>query len=632
MLEFIRQNAQSWGIKVLFGIIILVFVFWGVGSFRGNQKQILAKVNDREIGTKEFFRTYEQQLQQMRQEQGEVSHEQLKQMDFKQQVFQRMVDSMLLLDQARELGLFASSAEIRGAVMDMEVFQDQDRNFDSARYEALLRANQMTPVQFEADMQTDLVRQKLQSFILSPVQPAEAEARELFEYVQEKAVMDYIAFERAEFMDRVEVQPEDIQAYSEDNQEQFREPAKMAMEYILLTPEHLARYQHVSDQEIASYYTQNKEAFARPEQVKARHILVRLDEDASSVQEEEARARIEAARKRLDQGETFEAVARDVSEGPSSDQGGDLGWFGRGSMVQAFEDEAFSLEPGQVSSAVRTRFGLHLIKVEDKREAGYRPLEEVRSDIRERIAEDKAAEGLEDMLDQALELLLAQGDLASVAQDLGVELQDSGLFSKDQGPQGLSVESEDLETLFAMQEGMVTDRPLLLDNGYLLARKTDSVESRIKPLEDVRPRIVQALKQDRALQLAKEAARAELEKRLQAQGESGASADREIQTSEPFNRRGFIPGLGSNPELASDLFAAGQGKWLETTYQVSNSIILARLKERVPADDAQWEEQKSYWMSAMNRTRAQTFLQAYLQGLRDKAEIKVVTPEILAYE
>ena len=630
MLEFIRQNAQSWGIKVLFGIIILVFVFWGVGSFRGTQKQVLATVNDREIGTKEFFRTYEQQLQQLRQRQGEVSYDRLKQMDFKQQIFQRMIDSILLLDQARNLGMFATSAEIRGAVMNMEVFQDESKRFDSSRYEALLRANQMTPVQFEADVQTDLVKQKLQSYVLSPVQVAEAEARELFAYVQEKAVMEYVSFQRSDFMDQVQVDEQEIQSFYQDNQEQFREPAKMAMEYLLLTPEHVARYQQVSDEEIASSYEQNREAYARPEQVKASHILVRLDQEASAAEEQEARARIETARARLDQGESFASVAKDLSEGPSSGEGGDLGWFGRGSMVPAFEDEAFSLEPGQVSSVVRTRFGLHLIRVEDKRKAGYRPLEEVRDEIRQRIAEDKAADRLDDLLDQALEILLAKGDLEAVAGELGVELQDSGLFSKARGPRGLEIEPEDLESLFAMQEGMVTDTPLLLKNGYLLARKTESVASSIKPLDQVKSGIVQQLKQEQALKRAEQSAQSALDRVLQAGGD--LSKDHEIRTSEPFNRRGFVPGLGSNPELASDLFTAARGQWLDTTYQVDGAVILARLKERVPAGDEQWQEQKSYWMSAMNRTRAQAFLEAYLQGLRDRAEIEVLTPEILAYD
>jgi peptidyl-prolyl cis-trans isomerase D len=632
MLEFIRQNAQSWGIKVLFGIIILVFVFWGVGSFRGNQKKVLATVNEREIGTKEFFRVYEQQLQQMRQQQGDVSYEQLKQMDFKQQVFQRMVDSMLLLDQARELGMFATSAEIRGAVMNMEVFKGENQSFDSARYEALLRANQMTPAQFEADVQTDLVRQKLQSYVLSPVQVADAEARELFEYVQEKAVMDYIPFARAEFMDQARVEDQEIKSFYDDNQEQFREPARMAMEYLLLTPENLARYQKVADEEIAAYYERNKEAYTRPEQVKARHILVRLEEEAPAEMEKEARGKIDRALERLEQGESFAEVARDVSEGPSSAQGGDLGWFGRGAMVPDFEDKAFSLQPGEVSSVVRTRFGLHVIKVEDKREAGIRPLEEVRSRIKSQIAEDKAADRLEDMLDQALELLLARGDLTTVAEELDVELQETGLFSKAQGPEGLDMESEDLETLFAMQKDMVTDTPILLDNGYLLARKTKAVESRIRPLDGVRARIVQTLKQDKAMRLAREAARDELKDLLQDRGNGNSTSSGEIQTSEPFNRRGFVPGLGSNPELASDLFAAEKGQWLDQAYQVGNAYVLARLSERVPAEQEQWEEQKSMWMSSMNRTRAQAFLQAYLQGLRDKAEIEIVTPEILAYE
>ncbi len=120
----------------------------------------------------------------------------------------------------------------------------------------------------------------------------------------------------------------------------------------------------VSEKEVRSLYDQHKSAFHQPEQVRARHILVKVGPETDK---KEARKKIEAARRRLENGEDFAAVAAEVSEGPSRSKGGDLGFFGRGQMVKPFEDAAFSLKKGAISKVVETRFGYHLIQVTDRK-------------------------------------------------------------------------------------------------------------------------------------------------------------------------------------------------------------------------------------------------------------------------
>lgn len=150
--------------------------------------------------------------------------------------------------------------------------------------------------------------------------------------------------------------------------------------------------------EIATMYRDNPETFSRPEQVRARHILISVAATASDADRQKARATIEDLAQQIKKGASFEALAKANSSCPSSKQGGDLSFFGRGQMVKPFEDAAFSLPVGGTSGVVETQFGYHLIQVTDKRPAGAVPLAEVRGMIVETLQQQKVGKALDDLL------------------------------------------------------------------------------------------------------------------------------------------------------------------------------------------------------------------------------------------
>jgi peptidyl-prolyl cis-trans isomerase C len=145
----------------------------------------------------------------------------------------------------------------------------------------------------------------------------------------------------------------------------------------------------VSDEEVASFYAEHPEMFKNDAQVHARHIIFAAGEDADAGTVAAAGAKAEKARERALAGEDFAELAREVSEGPSASTGGDLGFFTREQMMPAFADAAFALEPGQISGVVRSPFGFHVIKVEEKRPAGTLPLDEVSDDLRSQMVQQK---------------------------------------------------------------------------------------------------------------------------------------------------------------------------------------------------------------------------------------------------
>lgn len=139
----------------------------------------------------------------------------------------------------------------------------------------------------------------------------------------------------------------------------------------------------ISDEDIKSFYGSHPDLFKEPERVRASHILIKSEADTDPAAKEERRKKLEAVKKRLDQGEDFAALAKEVSQCPSAEKGGDLGYFERGKMVKPFEDAAFSMKPGDVSDIVVSSFGFHIIKVTDKKPERRVPYDESREKIRQ---------------------------------------------------------------------------------------------------------------------------------------------------------------------------------------------------------------------------------------------------------
>ena len=156
-----------------------------------------------------------------------------------------------------------------------------------------------------------------------------------------------------------------------------------------LVDEKISRNVVVTDEEAQVYYDEHPDSFQRTEKVRASHILVKVDENAGEAKKVAAREKIENIRRRVMAGEDFAQLAKENSDCPSSSEGGELGYFERGKMVQEFEDAAFALEPGEVSDVVQTQFGYHLIKVTDKVEGGTIAYETVKSDLEEFLRQKK---------------------------------------------------------------------------------------------------------------------------------------------------------------------------------------------------------------------------------------------------
>lgn len=155
----------------------------------------------------------------------------------------------------------------------------------------------------------------------------------------------------------------------------------------------------VTDKDVADFYEANKEGFVEQEKVSVSHILIKVSPDASDQEKVDAENNIKTIIEEARSGADFAELAKKYSQCPTASQGGDLGYFTRGQMVKPFEEAAFALQPGQISDIVKTQFGYHIIRVQDKKPERQLGLEEVSEQIKEALNDEEIDIALEKWLE-----------------------------------------------------------------------------------------------------------------------------------------------------------------------------------------------------------------------------------------
>ena len=632
MMDILRQNAQSWGIKIAFGIIIAVFIFaFGAGGFNGNTDPVIAYVNDQPVPTQEFMQVYRETAEALRTQNPNVDSDQLQSPEFRKAVLEQLVSQKLLEAEAEKLGLAVSNSELSYSISQIPAFADKDGKFDMNIYQAFLQSRQMSAATFENSMRNSALIQKLQEYVTLPVKPSEADARALFDSASEKVQIDYYYVPGADFVKNIKVSDKEIEDFYKANPDKFTIPGRSVVKYIAFTPEELSINETVTPEEIAAYYEANRETFQQEEQVNARHILIAVDENAADKEVAAAEKKIKKVLAKAKSGQDFAKLAKKYSEGPSAPKGGELGWFSHGAMVKPFEDAAFALKKGEVSKPVRTRFGWHLIKIEDVRKAGQKELDQVKDEISGMIAQEKAADSITDKLDHAIDLLASGMKIDKVSEELGIGFKKSERATVQNLSRAFGMTESAAKTIIDLPKDTATEMPIAIDGGYILVEKETDVPPSLSPLKDQKQDIESFLSQQRAMQMAKIKAMAIMAQLADSKtaAKTLKSIKKDLKTSEPFGRDGFVPGLGMNPKLAQAAFAGKKDQWLPEAFELPGGFIVARVDDRIPPKEEAWAAQKDMVMDAIFQQRSNEVFNAFLTELRSKAKVEYVRKDLL---
>ena len=628
MLDVIRSNAQSIGIKIAFGLIIVVFVFWGVGSYTGGTVSDIILVNDRPITIYELHTLAANMTRQLKDRQPDLTDDQLKQYQVRLRAAQQLIMNIILEQEAQRIGIAVTPFELRREIETLPYFKNQDGVFDPALYQQILSNNGSTPATFEKSVSTELLQRKLFDHVTAGAAVSETEARNLFNFLAERRTMDYVLFPLADFAEQAAPTEEAIlAAYDAGRDAAFKVPAKANVEYLLIGADTLAEAFAPDEAAIQAFYDAHKERFMTSEQVRARHILLLAPAGAAPGSEAEkqnqaAEQKIKELHKRLLAGEDFAELAKAHSEDVVSAQnGGELGWFGHGQMVPEFDAAAFALKPGEISEPIKTGYGYHIIQLEERQDAAPQPLDTVREEIRQQLGSQQAAGKLQDILDQILLAVMGGKDLTTAAQNWKLTPKQSGLLDADALAATLGIKPEEAATLLTTASGTIKDTPFITKEGYVLVKVSETAPEGVMPLEEVRAEIEERLRIENEARLAMEAAKTALGEIKD--GKLPETLAARVKQSAPIARSGQIDGLGSNGALTKALFAADSQNWLPEPYALTEGAVIARLGTVVPATEAMWEKDKPLLMDTLLRSRKEGLYRAFLQTLQNAAKVIV---------
>ncbi len=364
MLSVFRNNKRNVLNWVIFGAITFVFVFtfgsWGGGNVSGNVPTA-ATVNDRVIPRSQFQTSYSNYYQQMAGRRPGYTPEMAREEGLADTVLDRLISNELLAQAAEERGIAVPDDEI-AKVIEEQFFGGKGKSFDADEYKRIVNGLYgTTEARFEEQLRRDLMAERMRQILADSQHVSEAEIRERFESQNNRADIEFVRVDPSFFKKGIsELSDADAKAWAAANKA-----------------------------DVEKFYNEHMNRYRQPKRVKARHILVKAAEDAPQADKDKAKATLEGAIKRLDAGEDFAKVAKEVSEDTSGKDGGDLGWFGPGAMVKPFEDAAFALEKGKRSGVVESRYGYHVIQVDDVQEAVVKEVAEVEAEIAKQLGKER---------------------------------------------------------------------------------------------------------------------------------------------------------------------------------------------------------------------------------------------------
>jgi peptidyl-prolyl cis-trans isomerase D len=507
MLERIREGSQGpWAMGIL-GLVILSFVFAGVGSYiNSSASGAAANVNGEEIGLDELERAYQNERSRMESQFGDafatLASDTAYLQNFRQGILDRLISEKLLDQAAQEFGLRVSDEQIKLAIVGMQEFQI-DGQFDNDRYLALLRQAGFQTNNFRDYMRVDMVRRQLSQSLMGTEFALVGEAKAAYMMQQQTRDIRYLNIPASKFVDQVNISDDEILDFYQSNISQFDTQQKVSLSYVELVLDDLLSSIEVTDDELAEYYQQNLFDYRTDEERQAAHILFESadEDDAIATKAEEVLAKIQA-------GENFAELAKTFSSDTfSAENGGDLGWFGKGIMDPAFEDAAFSLaNTGDVSGVVKSEFGYHIIKLTDVKPEQVNSFENVKQEITLKVKTLKAEERFYEISQRMSEVAFEVPDnLDEVADLAGKSISTTDLFSRANAPDVVSNPNV-LSSAFSFEltEDAVNSEVIELGRNHIIVvRVAEHEPERTKTIEEVKEQIQKTL----AAQTAQQAAR-----------------------------------------------------------------------------------------------------------------------------
>ncbi len=497
MLTKIREKTQGTFAWVILILICVPFALWGLQNYTTNpQETAVVIVGDREFSQQEVnqsYATFKQQYAEMK----------LPEEILKKQAIEKLIRDELLWQHVAAEKLAVTDETVRKFIATLQYFQ-RDGRFDKKQYESLLGAQGMTSVQFANRIRKALVMEQYQKAVTDSSFVPEQNLARFFTLQNQTRDIEYVTVK----VQAVTEKPskEEIEAYYQQHADAYQSVEKVSVEYVELDVDSLMNDIEPTAEQIQNYYEDNIDLYSKKERRKISHILFAKNKETTEAQ---ALEKANAARARL-KAEKFTTIAKELSDDKlTAKNGGDLGLFEVGVMEPEFEKAAESLRLGEVSEPVKSAFGYHLITVTELVPAKTKSLDEVKAEVILAVKKAEAETTFYELGETLTELSFENSDnLTTVAEDLGLDVQNSKPFSITQG-EGIAAEKSIRNMAFSdsVLKGNNSEPIELNDSRLIVLRLLDHQPAEAMPLSAVQDDIVVAIQTEKAQQKAEQTAK-----------------------------------------------------------------------------------------------------------------------------
>ncbi len=535
-----------------------------------------------------------------------------------QQAAQVVIQQQILEDEAHRLGIRATDEDVRRFLhtgMWGQVLFPHGQYIGDEQYAQLVSDNfGMSTDKFEGEIKKQIVSDRLRDLITGGVIISQTEVRDSYLKQATKIKFDYAVLSADDLRKTINPTDAELETYFKQNAAKYQnaDPETRKIQYIAFTDKELPGGKpQVTDAEVQQYYQQNQQNFKVDDQVKVRHILISVDASAGADADAKAKAKAQGILDQLhkDNGKDFAELAKKNSDDPGSkDQGGELGWIKHGVTVPEFDAAAFSLQPGQISGLVRTKFGYHIIQTEDKQSAHTKPLDEVKNSIVDILTKQKEAQA-EQALAQQLAAEARKSGLAAAAAAHHLQVVTSDYVSAGSNLSGMDDSSKLLAAAFAAQPKSGPQVSTTGEGGYAVFQVADVKPAHTPTFDEYKSHVLDDFREQQVTSLLARKTN-ELADRAHAENDL-AKAAKEVgatmKTSDLVGRDQQVPDVGQLSSAAPSLFDLNVDQISGPINDGHTGVVARLVQKQQPSADEVAKNFDSTRDAQLNQRRDQAY-------------------------
>jgi peptidyl-prolyl cis-trans isomerase D len=612
MLTALRSKASSWIIKILFLVLIATFGIWGVSDVfhLRSGDPVVAHVGPEQITAPAFMRELRMQMDQLQPMfQGKLDPEMAKQIGLPRQVLANIVNRTLFDVEAQRMHLAVPDSVVQQRIVS--AFRDPQGKLDRQRFEMALDQMHLNEPAFIDSIRRQIARNELFAALAGGVAVPRQLVDLIYGYRAEKRVASTVFIADSSIADIGQPDQKALEAFHKENAARYQAPEYRAATLVLLRPDDVLGDINVSEDEIAQEYQAHAAEYDLPER---RHLeqIIFPDEAAAK-----------AAAEQIKGGASFAEVAEKAAGKPP----GDLGTVAKSEVLAVLAGPSFAAPANGVTDPVKTGFGWHLVHVVGIEPGHKASLSEVHDKIKADLARRKAVDALDSLSKQLEDELASGASLDQAAGKLKLKVEKiAAIDANGKGPDnkiipGVTGNQQIVPAIFNTPEGQTTDLIDIGDSGFAILKVEGVTPAALRPLDQVRDRVIADWQQAEREKLAAEKAKKLLERLNSGEDIAKIAAELQLQvkTSQPFTRDAGDPAADLSPEAAAKLFGVKVGQSIAAASGAGQ--VLARLDSVEPANPAADSAEVERLRTDLREKLANDVLVQFGAALRDQIPV-----------